>query len=120
MLRSIANPSIGSGELAHKIQIQVPRTAPGDSFGQSITPDTWDTVLSVRAAIEAAGAGERNESAQLVSEVSHLVIIRWTPTFIGANFRVLFGARIFAVQAVTNLFERNRVLILRCNEVNQQ
>lgn len=119
MLRSIVNPSVGAGELAHLVQIQKPRTAPGDTFGQSITPDTWDTVLTVRAAIEAAGAGERNETAQLVSEVSHRVTIRWTPVFIGANYRVLFGTRMFAVQAVTDLLERRRVLVLYCSEVNQ-
>jgi head-tail adaptor len=120
VLTSIVNPSIGSGELAHRIQIQAPRTAPGDTFGQSITPDTWDTVLTVRAAIEPVGAGERNESGQLISEVSYRVTIRWAPVFIGANYRVLFGARTFAVQAVTNLLERNRVLVLFCSEVNRQ
>jgi SPP1 family predicted phage head-tail adaptor len=120
VLTSITNPSIGAGELVHRIQIQKPVTAPGDSFGQSITPDTWDTVLTVRAAIEPIGAGERNESGQLISEVSYRVTIRWTPVFIGANYRVLFRGRTFVVQAVNNLLERNRVLILFCSEVNRQ
>jgi SPP1 family predicted phage head-tail adaptor len=120
VLRSITNPSIGAGELAHKIEIQQPQTAPGDSFGQSITPDTWNTVLTVRAAIEEVASGERSEAGQLVSESSTRITIRWTPTFIGANFRVLWGTRVFAVHDVTNLLERNRVLVLSCSEVNQQ
>jgi SPP1 family predicted phage head-tail adaptor len=120
VLRSITNPSIGSGELAHLIEIQKPRTAPGDTFGQSITPAIYDTVLTVRAAIEAMSGAERNEMGQLVSEISHKVTIRWTPTFVGANFRVLWGTRVFTVQAVTNALERNRILELTCIEVNPQ
>jgi SPP1 family predicted phage head-tail adaptor len=120
VLRSITNPSIGSGELAHVIVIQKPRTAPGDTFGQSITPAIYDTVLTVRASIEPVGGTEVNEMGQLVSQIAHKITIRWTPTFIGANFRVLWGARVFVVQAVTNAFERNRILELNCSEVNPQ
>lgn len=120
MLRSISNPSIGAGELVHLIEIQKPQTSPGDSFGQSITPAVFDTVLTVRAAIEPTAGSEVNEMSQLVAQVALKVTIRYTPTFIGANYRVIWGARVFVVQAVLNLLERNRVLELTCIEVNPQ
>jgi head-tail adaptor len=120
VLRSITNPSIGAGELVHLVEIQKPRTAPGDSFGQSITPAIYDTVLTVRASIEAVGGAEVNEMGQLVSQIGQTVTIRWTPTFIGANYRVIWGTRVFVVQAVRNVLQRNRVLELLCSEVNPQ
>jgi head-tail adaptor len=124
MLKSIINPSIGSGELTCSIQIQKPVTAPGDTFGQSITPDAWKTVLTVRAAIETSGASEINESAQLTSQAQHRITIRRPSVFVGPNYRVLWATRgatrVFNVQAVENVLERGLALVLFCNEVNQQ
>jgi SPP1 family predicted phage head-tail adaptor len=116
---SVINPSISAGELIHRVLIQAPRTSDAGNTGMSITPDTWDTVRTTYAAIVTAVGSETSQSMQLVSEVSHIVKVRYTPTRIAANYRVVFGTRIFIVKYVENLRERNRVLLLSCLEVNK-
>jgi SPP1 family predicted phage head-tail adaptor len=119
MLDSVNNPSIGAGELTCRVLIQKPRTAEAGTTGMSITPDKWDTVRTTYAAITTAGGAETSQAMQLVSEVSHVVKVRWMATPpIAANYRVLYGARMFTVKFVENVRERNRVLKLYCLEVN--
>jgi head-tail adaptor len=50
--------------------------------------------------------------------VSHVVKVRWTPDVVQAGYRVLFGARILKIQAIVNVLERNRVLMLHCLELD--
>jgi SPP1 family predicted phage head-tail adaptor len=109
---------INPGELLHSIAIQAPSTSP-DTFGQSITPTSWSTILTSWAAIYTAGGKETSMASQIVSEVSHVVKIRWSAAVtVKANQRVLFGSRTFTVQYVENVKERNRVLLLYCLEVD--
>jgi SPP1 family predicted phage head-tail adaptor len=113
-----SNPlAISPGELRHPISIQQPQYAAG-SDGESITPSSWDDVRDANAAIYTAGGRETSQASQIVSEVSHVVKVRWTPTLIRANYRVVYGSRYFTVQYVENVLERNRVLLLYCLEVD--
>jgi SPP1 family predicted phage head-tail adaptor len=114
---SVSNPSIGAGELVHAISIAAPDPA-GDSYGESIVPAQWNVIRATRAAIATAGGRETNQASQLVSEVSHVVTIRYTPTLIAPGYQVQFGARRFRIQYVENVGERNRVLMLYCLEVD--
>ena len=118
MLSSILNPSIRAGELVHSIAIQQPEYSAGPS-GMSVMPTGWTTVRSPMAAIYTAGGRETSMAAQIVSDVSHVVKVRWTPATIKANYRVAFGGRLFTVQYVENVLERNRVLLLYCLETDQ-
>lgn len=111
--------AIDAGELRHAVIIQQPQAQTTDSFGNSVTPATWTTVRTAMAAIYTAGGRETSMASQIVSEVSHVVKVRWTSDTIKANYRVQFGSRIFTVQYVENVLERNRVLLLYCLEVNQ-
>jgi len=108
---------IEPGELRHKIQIQQPIYA-SDARGMSVTPDAYSTVRTTMAAIYTAGGKETSQASQIVSQVSHVVKVRWTGTPIKANYQVLFGARFFTVQFTENVLERNRVLLLYCIEVD--
>jgi SPP1 family predicted phage head-tail adaptor len=119
VLNSVINPSIGAGELIHRIDIQQPETdAAATTFGRSITPNVWTTVRTTFAAIEPSTGAELAQPMQLVSEVSHCVKVRWTPVHIASGFRVVYNARFFTVKYVINPRERNRVLLLYCLEVN--
>lgn len=109
---------INPGELLHSVVIQAPSSTP-DTFGQSVTPATWTAVLTTWAAIYTAGGRETSMASQIVSDVSHVVKIRWSAAAtLKANQRVVFGVRTFTVQYVENVLERNRVLLLYCQEVN--
>lgn len=109
---------INAGELRHAIDIQQPNYATAGSRGQSVTPSSWTTVRSTRAAVYTAGGRETSMASQIVSDVSHVVKIRWGSAVIKANYRVVFGGRTFTVQYVENVLERNRVLLLYCLEVD--
>ncbi len=109
----ILNP----GDLRHPITVQAPDGTP-TTFGQSAAPTSWVTVLTTRAKIATAGGRETSAAAQIVSDVSHVVTIRYTSTVLKAGYQVLYGGRFFTVMYVENILERNRVLALYCREVN--
>ncbi|WP_420239257.1 head-tail adaptor protein [Telmatobacter bradus] len=108
---------IDAGELRHAVSVQSPVYAAG-ACGMSVTPTEWAPVRSAYAAIYTAGGRETSMAAQIVSQVSHVVKLRWTADVIKANFCVIFGDRTFIVQYVENVLERNRVLLLYCLEVD--
>jgi SPP1 family predicted phage head-tail adaptor len=109
--------AINAGELRHQVQIQSPLYQP-TSRGSSVTPASWSLVRTAFAAIYTAGGRETSMASQIVSQVSHVVKVRWTADVIKANYQVLFGGRFFTVQYVENVLERNRVLLLYCLEVD--
>jgi head-tail adaptor len=109
---------IAAGELRHQVTIEQPQYSAGP-MGMSATPTGWIPVRSTRAAIYTAGGKETSMASQIVSQVSHVVKVRWSADVIKANYRVLYGARFFTVQYVENVLERNRVLLLYCLEVDQ-
>jgi SPP1 family predicted phage head-tail adaptor len=106
---------IDAGELRTKVQLQQPVSA------QSATgmPQTdWTTVATVWAGFATAGTREVFQAGQLTSQVSHVVKIRWIATPLQAGYRVLYGTRVLKIQAIVNVLERNRVLLLHCLELN--
>jgi head-tail adaptor len=110
--------AIDAGELRHPITIQSPQYA-GDALGgMSVSPSSFTLARETMAAIYTAGGKETSMASQIVSQVSHTVKVRWTPTVIKAGYRVLFAGRFFTVQYVENVLERNRVLLLYCLEVD--
>jgi head-tail adaptor len=109
---------IEPGELRHPIQIQSPGAPAAGSMGASVSPSNWDVVRTTMAAIYTAGGRETSQASQLVSEVSHVVKVRWTQDTLKAGYRVVFGSRYFAIAYIENVLERNRVLLLYCKEVD--
>src|SRR5665213_1048783 len=105
---------IEPGELRHPSVIQAPDYTAEDARGKSAVPASWIDVRSTRAMIYTAGGRETSMASQIVSQVSHVVKVRWTATPIKANFRVIFGGRVFTISYIENVLERNRVLLLYC------
>lgn len=108
---------INPGELRHPVTIQAPSSI-ADEFGNSVTPNNWTTVRTTMGAIYTAGGRETSQASQLVSEVSHVVKVRWTSDVLKAGYQVLFSNRLFTLEFVENVLERNRVLLLYCKEVD--
>jgi head-tail adaptor len=110
---------IDAGELRHFIRIERASQTP-DSFGKSINPATWDEVLTTWGALYTAGGRETAMASHIVSAVSHVVKIRWTPIVVlRANYRVLIGPRYFTVSYVENVRELNFVLLLYAVEIDK-
>lgn len=117
MRDSRADLIINPGELRNQIQIQQ-RTSSQTGTGAPMT--TWITVLSTQAAIKTASSREAYQAMQFTAQVSHLIKIRWpgTGVTIQGGQQVLFGSRVFKLQTVENVLERNRVLLLHCLEID--
>jgi head-tail adaptor len=111
------NLIVDPGELRHPISISQPSSTPG-VYGASVTPSSWTLVRTTMAAIYIAGGRETSQASQLVSEVSHVVKVRWTLDVLKAGYQVVFGSRTFTVLYIENVLERNRVLLLYCKEVD--
>jgi head-tail adaptor len=114
---------IQPGELRHKVTIVAPARTP-DSRGLSITPNTWNTVLTTRAKIDSAGGRAYKESfanGAFASVSSDFITIRWpgASITIEPGMRVLFGDNIYQIQAVDNVLHRNRKVNLACIMVDE-
>lgn len=94
------------GALRHLVQLQRRATTQESTYGSQDT--TWTTYATVYAAIEPLNGRELLAAEAVQSEVTHQITIRWNRGFtVKAADRVAFGARMFDVQDVINLNERN-------------
>lgn len=110
---------IDAGELHHFIRIQR-ASQEGDSFGKSVNPAEWEEVYTGWAALYTAGGREAAMASHLVSAVSHVIKIRFSPAVVmRANYRVIIGPRYFTVAYVEDVKERNFVLLLYATEIDR-
>ncbi len=106
-----------SGDLRHRVDIQVPVVATGE-IGGGIK--TWQTVANVAACITPTSGSERMAAAAIQSSVSHTIMIRWKALFadpkVVATMRIVYGTRIFNIHDSENVEERNRIIVLSASE----
>ena len=106
------NMNMSAGELRHRVTIQWPTKAADEAGGFSTT---WADLATVWAAIEPLSGRERFHAQSQNMSVSHRVRMRFLAG-VTAEHRVIFGGRFFNVRSVINQGERNRWLILDCEE----
>ena len=99
--------------MRHRITIQQ-QTVTRDSYGGETV--TWSTFAVVYAAVEPIKGQEFFESAKVNAETSHRIRIRHYPG-IAPKMQVSWDSRIFRIEAVLNIDERDRELHLICREV---
>lgn len=102
------------GALDKRITIQSPSESQ-DEYGAP-TQD-WTDAATTWAAIRAATGKEIYASSGFVSQLSHVITIRWR-TGISAKQRVVYRGRIFEIQAVSDPDESRTELKLLCLEIN--
>jgi SPP1 family predicted phage head-tail adaptor len=105
-----------SGGLPHLIQVQAP-SATRDEFGQNNT--TFTTILTCRAAIQSTASQTFRFAAQdnvQASNATDVITIRWPGSGIEIlpNMQVLFGTKVYTIQVVDNINNRNRIVRLLC------
>jgi len=104
---------IRAGELRHRVTIQQNNNPTRGSSGEEIP--NWQDVATVWAAVEPLRGREFFESQQVNAEVTTRIRIRYR-SGIAPTMRAVYGNRIFDIQAVINVDERNRELHLMCRE----
>jgi SPP1 family predicted phage head-tail adaptor len=101
---------INPADLRHSIQIQE-RSTTQDQYGQPL--EVWCTLITTRARIRTLSLREQFAQAGFSSQATHQITMRWQGSVpLQAGQRIVFGTRVFLVQSVENVLERNRVINL--------
>lgn len=104
-----------AGSLRHYIDIQQKATQASD--GMSAAGKAWSTapVLSAWADIKPLRGEKLALFAQAQGEVTHEISLRFS-TIVTVDMRVRYRSRVFSINSVINVNERNRELLLMCKE----
>ena len=107
--------SMRAGQLRHRIQLQS-STKTRNSQNERI--ETWETYDTVWGSVTPLRGEERLIADQIQSEVSHNIRIRFdTSTTVLPRHRAIHDGRIFQINSVEDVSERNRQRLLRCKEL---
>lgn len=102
-----------AGRLRHRVTIQqVTRTR--DGFGQPV--ESWSAFATVWAAVEPLRGREYFAAQQFAAETTHKITLRYLASVL-PSMRVLFGSRVFRIEAIKDSAERNVQMELMCVEV---
>lgn len=105
-----------AGTLRHTVTLQSPQTT-RDAVGEQTL--SFTTVASVPASIAPISGREQFYAAQRQASTTHILRIRYSSQVaaIDATWRVLFGSRVFSIDAPPrNVDERNEMIELQCTE----
>lgn len=102
-----------TGKLRHRVEVQ--------RYGTSYDPEgepiqEWQLLAKAWAAIEPLKGEEYFAAATIQAQISHKVTMRPPGIEITPADRIIFGSRIFEIESVINVEERNRELVLMCVE----
>jgi SPP1 family predicted phage head-tail adaptor len=101
-----------AGPMRHRITIESPIETQG-SDGSII--QTWDVFMTAWASIEPLAGREYFAAEREQADISHRIRMRFAGG-ITHKMRVSIGSRMFEIESVINIGERNRELILMCRE----
>jgi len=107
---------MNAGKLRHRIELQSFTTV-NDSYGQGTK--TWTTYTvngTVYAQIVPLQGRELLQAQQISAKVNHRIRIRYHSA-VENEHRILFGVRIFEINAIVNFEERNIYHDLYCTEI---
>jgi len=103
---------VQAGKLRHKIVIQT-STEANNSLGEPI--QTWTTFATVRAGVSPLAGRETFRLDQVSADSDVKFTIRHLDS-VTTKMRISYDSRIFDIQSIANVNERDRMLILMCKE----
>ena len=109
---------IPPGFLRNQVQIQAPSGTKDSTGGVN---QSWSPILTAMAGIITLAQREVYQTGQFTGQITHRITLRWPgeSIVIASEMRVVFGKRIFVIQAPPdNVQERNRVIHLLCLEMS--
>jgi SPP1 family predicted phage head-tail adaptor len=102
-----------AGDLKHKITLQT--CTPTNNSNLEAIP-TYSNFATVWAAIESISGKEYWESKTVTAETVVRIRIRYIPGVL-PTMRIVYGSRIFHIDAILHLHEQKREIHLMCREV---
>lgn len=103
---------MNAGRLRNIVVIQH-QTATTNDLGEPAVE--WTALGTARCEVRPLSGRAYMEARQAQSEVSHLVVMRFRGD-LTADCRLLHGARVFQIEAIINVGERNKELHVMCVE----
>jgi SPP1 family predicted phage head-tail adaptor len=110
------------GALNRRVQIQQQTST---QSGSGAPLQTWSTIYTAWAEISVQTSQLLYETAEFVSKVTHRITMRWTSSVvIQPNMRVIYTenttgvVHTYNVEAILNLEQRNRMLVILAYELN--
>lgn len=96
-----------SGRLRHRVRIER-ATETQNAFGEPVKG--WSLLGEVWAGIEPLRGNERFQAQAVQSSEDVRIVMRFNPDLsdISTKDRVVFGAKVYDINAVLNIDERNR------------
>jgi SPP1 family predicted phage head-tail adaptor len=101
-----------AGPMRHRITIETPLDTQA-ADGSILT--TWQVFATSRASIEPLIGRKYFAQQREQATVSHKIRMRYQPG-ITHKMRVAWGTRLFEIDSVLNVSERNREIVLMCSE----
>lgn len=101
-----------AGQLRKRLALQS-KTESQDNFG-SVT-HTWSTDETIWGAVQPLTGRELVEAQQIDAESNVKITIRYR-VGLSTNLRILWGSRVYEINAVLNFDERNARVELLCRE----
>ncbi len=99
--------------LRHRVEVQ---TYTERQCGDSATLKTWNTIMTVFAEIISVKGYITFDTQQINEAITHKVTIRYQSGITSENW-LLMNSRRFRIRNIQNLVEKNRFLVLLCEEV---
>jgi SPP1 family predicted phage head-tail adaptor len=101
-----------AGALRHRVAIEQV-AATGDGYGGRT--ESWTVLATVWAAVEPLSGREYFQAQQAQAKVTHKVTMRYR-SGVTPGMRVKHGSRYFGIVSVLDTGEKNRELVLMCEE----
>lgn len=103
-----------AGRLRHRIAIE--QQVLTDDGAGGVTEE-WVEIAAPYAAVIPLGGDELFAAQQTMPRVSHRIEMRYMHDIESSTMRVVFRERVFDIEAVLNIDERDRELHLYCEEL---
>ena len=103
-----------AGKLRHSVVIEQDDGAGRGTMGSHV--ENWTMFATRRASISPLQGRERYEAHALEATVDHEIRMRYLSGLEPKKFRILFGTRVFDISAIIDPEERNREMVLLCEE----
>ena len=100
------------GKLRHRLIFQSETPLPDGAHGHT---SRWDNFVTVWGNVEPLSGRELYYSQQIKNTISHKATVRYREGFT-EGMRIIHGTRIFAIESIINIEEKNIFISMRCSE----
>lgn len=100
------------GKMRHRVALQsaTNTTDAGGGLAQ-----VWETITHIYASIEPKNGSESYRQGQIQDKTTHEITMRYRAN-ISTKYRIKYGTRLFNINHIKNIDERDRFLLLTCEE----